>query len=944
MIRKVLELLLKSFIPKNDNISLISEFSQIESLLKLKMPRKFEYFYLNKVQIHKILYDNEQIIKIQSNTQEKNLANLFYIILLIKYQSYLTNYIYEFDYIQNANNLRKNSQNVLTNFILSMIVIELINNYKEAEEFYDFKFENQLNEIYEENLKIKNSYHALNQYNFDLNIKEIESNNLEDIYSKIILSLIQEGKLENYEYSNNIFEQLNFGEIHITENIFAKIVNIFNDEKEFIKKYKIVKIEDLYNEKIINFYFAIFKYIFKDSFYIYNIPFLYKIRKAVLKIIKFENNKLSELNKNNNKNNKKEYVIAKFCDSKYYLIKYLGAKYDQLKQILEYYTNYLFETKKEEIKLLNDFINNINLEIEYEKYLQDFEKAKKMNERIEIIKFLLEETEKSYENEKEVSECAKIWEGLEKAIKDKKIKNIKKNYMEILKKYFNDSNNKDLLISIFTEEIYEYFINEIKEKNSEKNEEENILQKGLYKDIEKIDGNQNKSTDEKAKENNKSIIIVPTPDESKLNITVNNNNNESVLIISKVSEMKNNDSFFDESDFHIMTHIKAIGKHKKSAGFIKETENGYFISGGGDKNLLIYNPKFENVSKIDKNEIITNVTELKNTVQTEITKRDIKLVTSTEKKTYLITFNTNKLDAKVQKTDIPSLDNFSSCIEIRKNNHLICSNKGLYHVTDLFSKIISAKSQQINSTKYKEGLKINKKFIAITSNKIINGSKNILEFYNANSQRIVKTIQNYSFISSTNGLALMPGEESQSKNKYLLCACKKYESNKMNGILIVSEQIESNIEIKNPFYNTGNFEVFCFCPLSYKERQSYKKIFDNDKLIPSDYFLVGGYDQMKGRGLIKLFKLNQKENIEDTTIEFIQDIDIENTKNFKGFKQPISCIIQSKNNGQILVSCWDGNVHLFSCPNIDNIINYEQKIKNDLIDNEETTLVEIGIE
>ena len=190
----------------------------------------------------------------------------------------------------------------------------------------------------------------------------------------------------------------------------------------------------------------------------------------------------------------------------------------------------------------------------------------------------------------------------------------------------------------------------------------------------------------------------------------------------------------------------------------------------------------------------------------------------------------------------------------------------------------------------------------------------------------------------------MPGEESQSKNKYLLCACKKYESNKMNGILIVSEQIESNIEIKNPFYNTGNFEVFCFCPLSYKERQSYKKIFDNDKLIPSDYFLVGGYDQMKGRGLIKLFKLNQKENIEDTTIEFIQDIDIENTKNFKGFKQPISCIIQSKNNGQILVSCWDGNVHLFSCPNIDNIINYEQKIKNDLIDNEETTFLEVGIE
>ena len=327
MFNKVLELLLQSFIPTNDKISLISKFSQIDSLLKLKMERKFEYIYLNKVNIHKILQENKNIIKIQKNFHEKNIANLFYIILLIKYQPNITNYIYEFNYIENLNNLRKNGQNILTNFILSMIVIELINNYKEAEDFHDVKFDNKLNEIYEENIKIRNGYNALNKYNFMLNIKDIESNNLEEIFSQIIIFLIKGEKLENYEYSNNIFEQLNFNEINITEKIFQEIINIFNNEKEFIKKYKIVKIEDLYNEKIINFYFIVFKYIFKNSFYIYNIPFLYKIRKDILKIIKFENNKLSELNKNNNK---KDYVIGKFCDSKYYLIKYLGAKYEQL--------------------------------------------------------------------------------------------------------------------------------------------------------------------------------------------------------------------------------------------------------------------------------------------------------------------------------------------------------------------------------------------------------------------------------------------------------------------------------------------------------------------------------------------------------------------------------------------------------------------------------------
>ena len=283
-----------------------------------------------------------------------------------------------------------------------------------------------------------------------LNIKDIESNNLEEIFSQIIIFLIKGEKLENYEYSNNIFEQLNFNEINITEKIFQEIINIFNNEKEFIKKYKIVKIEDLYNEKIINFYFIVFKYIFKNSFYIYNIPFLYKIRKDILKIIKFENNKLSELNKNNNK---KDYVIGKFCDSKYYLIKYLGAKYEQLKQILEYYRNYLFETKKEEIKILNDFINNSNLELEYEKYLQDSEKAKKMNERIEIIKFLLEENQKNINNENDINEFVKQWEHLEKSIKDKKFKKINKNYMDNLKKYFNNNKNKDLLIYIYSRNI-----------------------------------------------------------------------------------------------------------------------------------------------------------------------------------------------------------------------------------------------------------------------------------------------------------------------------------------------------------------------------------------------------------------------------------------------------------------------------------------------------------
>ena len=50
---------------------------------------------------------------------------------------------------------------------------------------------------------------------------------------------------------------------------------------------------------------------------------------------------------------------------------------------------------------------------------------------------------------------------------------------------------------------------------------------------------------------------------------------------------------------------------------------------------------------------------------------------------------------------------------------------------------------------------------------------------------------------------------------------------------------------------------------------------------------------------------------------------------FKGFKGPISCIIQSSSGG-ILVTCYDGNVYLFSPPKIKSLKNenYDIILKN----------------
>ena len=163
----------------------------------------------------------------------------------------------------------------------------------------------------------------------------------------------------------------------------------------------------------------------------------------------------------------------------------------------------------------------------------------------------------------------------------------------------------------------------------------------------------------------------------------------------------------------------------------------------------------------------------------------------------------------------------------------------------------------------------------------------------------------------------MPDTNKENKQninyKVLLCACKKYIKNQKNGILLVNikenESAKDNEKMNYIFYDTKNFEVYCFCPIS---------IYDNTMIIKNaeskkentDYFLVGGFDNNKKKGIIKLYKVNYGIEYDKTTIEYIQDIIFANeNNNMKGFRGPISSITQSNIDGKILVTCWDGNVY-----------------------------------
>ena len=89
--------------------------------------------YNNRVAVNNILYENDQMVKLQTKMFDMKLTNLIYLVMLIKYQKDLVNFAFDLDFIKKVNNKRINTKNKLTIFVLAMIIIELIIYYKNTD-------------------------------------------------------------------------------------------------------------------------------------------------------------------------------------------------------------------------------------------------------------------------------------------------------------------------------------------------------------------------------------------------------------------------------------------------------------------------------------------------------------------------------------------------------------------------------------------------------------------------------------------------------------------------------------------------------------------------------------------------------------------------------------------------------------------------------------------
>ena len=960
----------------NDPIIKIDiSYNDIKAIINLKEVNIYRFFYFNVEKIHEKLYDEEEKINVDIGI-EKGISFYYYLNLLITNDKSIVNYTYSINLIKEMNELQKNNKDkIYKKLILSKIIIDLINNYKK-DDIYEEEEEEILNKIEKDNNNIiEKNVNFFTEIHFELPKNDI---GLDDLYIKLIISLLKSNKFYDNEYMIDIMEQLDFENINITKKMYEELF-IFLKNSE---KYKILDKNDFISEEIIYFYYILFKYILKDPIYIYNIELLLISRKNLLKLLK-NNGKESIINKIKDDNTKEKflYIFDFITDSKYYSKPKKNNKSWTIKtastNIISTLNSYFHKKTKKELQeiskynsVLKQSKNNIVLKPKIKKYSFDNykyiteknkEKKSQSNNKLTSLSYFKGEKQSevssvnlgsnisySFTNIKIFLE--NIFKNLQYPIlinvisKELHLEEKELNFNSYKKKinsYKKEELEKDDIIIYDSFKKLEKFINKIKEEIVRQITEifDNIYieltlnftgkeEKGKG-DFKNITCNYDiKSTSFLFNQNYQDEDVLNNENNIENFKSLFNNIKTSLSSIRISNNSSSNQTLKDINNNLVIYTVKKIGYHKKGgANYIKQLNNNLLIS-GDNKTIFFYD--INSYKKVHETKIENDyVCEIKDNDKTN----NLNLVICSDKINKI-----NNLSIKKNK------DNFYDyrletlrigmktrvCFKIGKD-FILADDKDLFLINDLLSTQTLNKEKRNNINKsFWTGIKINSELIALTSNEIIPNGEDIIIFYNFRSKRVNSKVENYSFSLSHNNLALMP-KDINKPQKILLCACKKYNEKQKNGILLLILNLENNaFEIlSSKFYETQNLEIYCFCPIYLFEKNHYILQNTQDNIAEeTTYFLVGGFNQVNKKGFVHLYKVNYNNEIfENTEIEFVRDLEKELNNNVElkqcgGFKNIITCITQQINSEEIklLVTCFDGNVFLITYKNLEVLI------------------------
>ena len=430
-----------------------------------------------------------------------------------------------------------------------------------------------------------------------------------------------------------------------------------------------------------------------------------------------------------------------------------------------------------------------------------------------------------------------------------------------------------------------------------------------------------------------------------INIDANDNNS---IIFSNIIKSTNNSTFddikqnlqvsdclitdllvSDEANKNIVKLTRKINKNDIatkseidyilgfSLGFVCWSKGGY---------IEIYNRFYENTKEIlIKDQILNNII-------VEDSKEELSLIVCLQDKIKLFKIKNLKdisqeLNFEEQAHNLHGKITF--ILRMEENKYLICYEQGIsYYSTDIFSFFNTPKYTNFSIRNAIGAIKINENYVAVKACNFNNIKENKIIIINLlKLTEYEPELKGFSLLFSHYGLSVMNNSQSLYENKILLCACKKYYKGQKNGILLINllNSEEQNKKTYIYFKDSEEFEVYCFCPILINNNtELVKKEFNYTE---TDYFFVGGFDIEKREGSIKLYKIVYDDLFNENKIEYVQDVD-----SFKGFKSPVSCIIQDKFGGEkkFLVTTLDGNIYLLFQPNLDHYLKLNEEIKSEV--------------
>ena len=890
-LRKYLDGMTVPYLEKDKNCGnkLFIDYKEIINIISDESRNFLKTLYFNRENTENILYNSDKSIAIKDKFLQK-ISNLFYLDLLIMNDPNILNYEFSGKIILTIFEKLITINDRPTKIIMCKIIIDLIESYK--------GFGTYDNEINEKSLEAMNnqckkeiSKQIYNKEENFISFSDIIEQSIDKIYMNIFIKLIKEDNV-NFNEIYNILKNLDFEEIIITENMFNEFKDFIENQGNISNKYYINEIEDLININKINFYYIVLKYFLKNQIFIYQFEFLLNTRKLITDLI---NNNLYTLivlveDLELSLGEKLEYIIKTITDIDYYFEKYSRMK----------------ESLKKEIK------------------------DKKLRYIYPLIP-IIEESIKMRGKETKIDVILENCETICKLIKDKKYKKISKSIYNKLFNYFQEDKNKYLLLKIFGKEEYESF-----KKSAEKNEEEEREkeeEKEDYKmesineaDIdsesiqleEKYISNVKDNFEEGLKADSSMIIESLTLTTNKLNKELEKTEMNTEYITDCVENIDVK-MYYKSDKFKIIEKHKIIEKkynYDAFPNFSKNLSKGHYITMLNSKALTLYDQSFEKKLEIDFYDNIRNVYEIDDKNNSDV----INLIICFKNELSLLCINIQKYTYYFSKKHKGKNMSYSSFFKIDDNHSLINGEKGGFMINEKNLEDI----QKIFDVNYLGGIKIDKKIYAFTSNKIMPQGKNKLVIYDFATKKMIKEIDHdYSFGFTSNGLCSINANKIKTINKnrqILVCSCKKEDK---HGLLVLNMDLEKKEkEVSEHFFETKNFEPSCISQILIVENNNSitgNIINENNiDIKETEFLMVGGFDQDKRIGVIKLYKIQFDKKNGNVKVKYLVDIGEEDKENdFKGFDSNITCINQSKITGNLLINSLDGNINLFRPPNLE---------------------------